>query len=125
MESIHTPKKSGAARAGVLAAFLLLALLLALPCACYALYHDQMSASAPVGVRPAMAPTTPPPRAPPLPPATALGAPGACSDLRRIVLRGSAGRVHPSQSLARVRNACILGDRAGLGPVRPRPPIPA
>lgn len=49
MESIPRPKKPGAARAGVLATSLLLALLLALPCAWYAAYHDQLRA--PVGPR--------------------------------------------------------------------------
>lgn len=43
MESIHSPKKPGAARAGVLAGGLLLALLLALPGAWYARYHDQLT----------------------------------------------------------------------------------
>ena len=62
MESIHSPKKPGAARAGVLAAFLLLALLLALPCAWYAVYHDQMTApsaagSVPFGVAPLARPS--------------------------------------------------------------------
>ena len=61
MESIHSPKKPGAARVGVLAGGLLLVLLLALPAAWYAAYHDQLAApaarSVPFGVAPPSRPT--------------------------------------------------------------------
>jgi len=46
MEGIQGPKKPGAVRAGVLAASLLFALLLVLPCAWYAAYHNQLTAPA-------------------------------------------------------------------------------
>ncbi len=50
MASIHGPKKPGAARAGVWATSLLLALLLLLPAAWYARYRDQLAApSVPAG----------------------------------------------------------------------------
>lgn len=70
MESIHTPKKPRAARAGVLVAFLLLALLLALPGVWYARYHDQLAASAAGSVRYGAAPATRPSGAITLPPPT-------------------------------------------------------
>jgi len=52
METIHKLKKPGA---GILAACLLLVLLLALPCAWYAVYHDQMTVSAAGPASPGMA----------------------------------------------------------------------
>ena len=46
METIHSPKKPGVARAGVLTGVFLFVLLLALPCAWYAAYHDQLATPA-------------------------------------------------------------------------------
>lgn len=60
MESIHSPKKPGAARAGILTGSLLLALLLALPGAWYAAYHDQLVSPAARTVRFGTAPPSRP-----------------------------------------------------------------
>ena len=58
METIHNLKKPGA---GILAASLLLVLLLALPCAWYAAYHDQLATpvarSVPFGAAPLTRPS--------------------------------------------------------------------
>jgi len=60
MESTHNSKKPGAARAGVLAASLLFGLLLVLPCAWYAAYHDQLTAPAAGLSRPGAVPPSRP-----------------------------------------------------------------
>lgn len=59
MESIPTPKKPGAARAGVLAAFLLLALLLALPGIWYARYRNQLATTSVAFPQPGASPFRP------------------------------------------------------------------
>ena len=60
MESIPRPKKPGAARVGALAGGLLLVLLLALPCAWYARYHDQLATPTVKSVRFGVAPPSRP-----------------------------------------------------------------
>ncbi len=59
MEGIPSPKKPGAARAGVLVGALLLALLLLLPGIWYARYHDQLAMTVRTFPRPGAVPTRP------------------------------------------------------------------
>lgn len=86
MESIHSPKKPGAARSGVLAFVLPCVLLLALPCAWYAAYHDQLATSAARSVPFGAAP-------PPRPSGVISLAPPAPGKTRTVQIQHTGGQV--------------------------------
>ena len=107
MESSHSPKKPGAARAGVLAAFLLLVLLLALPCAWYAVYHDQMTTPAAGPMSPTTAASSRPSGVITLP----APIPG---QIRTVRIQHTGGQV--------VTNLCEGGMTLTMSSPDPRPP---